>query len=355
MKKYRTTLPALPVITLALCLSSLISGCNEPASFQLSGTIRSTQVEAASEVTGKVLEIKAEEGSLVKKGDVLATIDSSMQKLVVEQQQSVVDMKSAKLGELKAGTRPEQLDQYSASVKAAEAVLNNARTGVTTAQTGYDYYLKKYEDAKADYEGRFIDENALNDMKFKLDTAKQQLDSAKKQLQSASAQLEGAKAQLALLEKGSTTQTIAAAEADLAQSQAALEQARLNLSRFEVKSPADGTFIHKNVEVGSMINIGASIGTVSDLTDLYLYMYVQQKNLRYINLNRELTLTGKALGDKSLKGKVTYISDEAEFTPKNTETDEDKDNTVFKVKVVILDKESGLKPGMTLDTVITME
>ncbi len=340
-----------PVITISLLLL-LMAGCGTPVSFELSGTVRSTQIDIASEVTGKVLSLEKNEGSLVKKDDVIAVLDSGMQELIVAQQQAIVDMKVAKLEELKAGTRPEQLDQFEASVKAAEAAVNNAHTGVATAQTGYDYWLEKYEDAKDDYESQFIEESGLADIKYKLDTAKQQLDSAKKQLQSSAAQLEGAKAQLSLLEKGSTSQTIAAAEADLKQSRAAFEQASLILSRYNVKSPADGTFIQKNVEPGSMINTGTSVGTVSDLTDLWLYVYVQQKNLKYVNPDQEVTLTGKALGDKTIKGRITFISDEAEFTPKNTETDEDKDNTVFKVRIDILDRETGLKPGMTLDTEI---
>ena len=345
--KIKKTLPVLLIVF-------VLSGCGSSA-FELSGTVRSTQTDIASEVSGKVLSMEIEEGSPVKKGDIIAILDSSMQELVVVQQEAIVRMKEAKLEELMAGTRTEQLDQYRASVKTAEAAKSNARTGIDTAQTDLDYWRGKYDVAKEAYDSAIISKSALDDAKLKFDTARQRLDAAKKQHQSSSAQLDAARAQLSLLEKGSTSQTIAAAEADLAQSRAVLEQAKLVLSKYEIKSPADGTFIQKNVEPGTMINAGAYIGTVSDLSDLWMYVYVRQKHLKYVNIGQEVSLTGDATGDKSIKGKITFISDEAEFTPKNVQTDEARDNTVFKVRIDILSDKPGIKPGMTFDTLIPMK
>lgn len=157
-----------------------------------------------------------------------------------------------------------------------------------------------------------------------------------------------------LLKKGSTNQAVQAAEADLEQSRAMLDQAELILSRYQVKAPADGTLLVNNVDIGDMVNTGTNVGILSDLSNLWIKVYIQQKNLKNISLGQELDLSIQALDNRTVKGKITYISDQAEFTPKNVETDEAKENTVFKVKINILDNIDRLKPGMTANAIIPL-
>jgi len=341
-------------VIITLVLPMTLSACGSQQSLELSGTIESAHIYSCSEVSGKVIKVEKEEGQKVKQGDVLAVLDSGMQELAVKQQEAVVAFKKAKLDELKAGTRPKQLEQAENTAKSSELAAKNARTGVESAQTSYDYWLEKYNNVKKLYDSGTSPQNDLNDAKYKVDTAKQQLEVAKKQLEAAQSQYNSANDQLDLLKEGSTSQTIKAAEADLAQSQAALDQANLTLSRYVVKAPVDGTYILRNVEIGDVVNAGASIGTISDLDNLWTSVYLQQKYLKNISLNQEITLKAGALSGETLKGRITFISSEAEFTPKNIQTDDSKENTVFKVKIKILDKISRLKPGMTVDAIIQL-
>jgi HlyD family secretion protein len=334
---------------------AVLAGCNEKTELELSGTIEATQLEAASEAAGKVIGLEKEEGDAVRKGDVLAVLDSGLQKLAVRQQEAVVSLKEAKLEELNAGTRPQQLDQARASVKTAEIAVANASTGVKNAQTTYDYWLKKYKDVQKLYEANTVTESDLTDAGYKVDTAKQQLDIAEKQLASAKEQLKSAKAQLDLLEKGSTSQTIKAAEADLEQSKLALEQAKLTLEKYSVKAPADGLYSLRNVNIGDLVNVGTSVATITIQDDLWVNVFLPQKYLADISDGQELDLRVSALGDETVKGRIVRIADKAEFTPKNTETDEAKENTVFKVKILLLEKLDQLKPGMTVDAVISLK
>ncbi len=330
----------------------LLSACGSQE-FKLSGTVRTTQIDIASEVPGKVLRLEMEEGSKARKDDVIAVLDSSMQELVVEQHEAIVRMKEARLEELKTGPQAEQLNQQRAYVKTAEAAKSGAQTNIDTAQLDMKYWKGKYDAAREAYDLTIISKSDFDDAKLKLDTASQHLAAAKKQYQSSVAQLDAALAQLSLLEKGSTYQAIAAA--DLAQSQAILKQANLVLSKYKIRSPSDGTFIQKNVEPGTMINAGAYIGTVSDLSDLWMYAYVRQKYLKYIKLGQRISLTGDGTENKNVKGKITFISGEAEFTPKNVQTDDARENTVFKVRIDIISDSMDIKPGMTLDAFINMK
>jgi HlyD family secretion protein len=337
---------------LILAISIPLYGCNRSAVLELSGTIESTQIDCNAEVAGKVVKLEKEEGTSVTEGDVIAVLDSSLQELAVKQQEALVKLKLARLDELKAGTRPEQVQQAEAAVKSADIAVKNAQTGVDSASTSYDYWLAKYENVKSLSESGSATENDLLDAKYKLDTSIQQLEVAQKQLKSAQTQLQSTQSQLTLLKKGSTSQAVQAAEADLEQSQAALEHAELILSRYHVKAPASGTLLIKNVEIGDMVNSGTNMGTLSDLSDLWINVYIQQKNLKRISLGQELDLRIQALEGQHIKGKITFISHQAEFTPKNVETDDAKENTVFKVKIKILDNIDGLKPGMTANAII---
>ncbi|HEX2944874.1 MAG TPA: HlyD family efflux transporter periplasmic adaptor subunit [Clostridia bacterium] len=343
------------LIPLILAPTLFLTGCGSSNTLELSGTIEATQTEVSSEVSGKVIKIEKQEGDSVRKGDVLAVLDQSMQEITVKQQQAVIDMKEAKLEELKAGSRPQQLEQAGLSVKSAGLAVNNASTNLKNAQTTYDYWLKKYEDIKKLHDEDTATDSEVADAKYKLDTSKQQLDIAEKQLDTQKTQLESAKAQEELLKSGSTAQTIKVAEADLEQSRLALEQAKLVLDKYQVRSPADGILSMENVSVGDLVNTGANVATVSDPGDLWVYVFVPQKYLADIANGQELNLRVKALGNGTVKGRVVQIAEKAEFTPKNTETEDAKENTVFRTKIKILEKTESLRPGMTLDAIIPLK
>lgn len=154
--------------------------------------------------------------------------------------------------------------------------------------------------------------------------------------------------------KSSSDTSLEIAEIDLEQSRVALEQSKLVLSKYKIKAPSDGTYTQRSVSIGDMVNTGGNIGTLSDLGDLQVRLYIPQRNKNLVSLNQEIDLKAKALEGKTIKGKIVYIANEAEFTPKNVETDEAKENTVYKIKVKILDNIDKLAPGMTIDADIPL-
>jgi len=335
--------------------ASLLTGCNKKEDvIILSGSVEATQYEVISEVAGKIIAVEQEEGTKILKGDVLAKIDSSLQELAIKQQEAIVQFKKAKLEELKAGTRAEEIEQAEAGVDAAKSAVNAAKTSVESAQINYNYWVNKYNQINSLHTSDAVSDDDLNDAKFKTDTAKQQLEAAQKELSASQARLKSAQSKLDLLKSGATAQTIKASEADLQQAEAALEQAKLVLSKYQVKSPVNGTLVSKNISLGDMVNAGTSLGTVSDLTDLWVRVYIPQRHISAVSLNQEINLTTVSLPDQYIKGKIIFIASEAEFTPKNTETTEAKENTVFKLKIKILDHIENLKPGMTVDAIIPL-
>ena len=329
----------------------MISGCSKKSSdLVLTGTIESTEINVNSEVTGRIISLVKDEGSIVKKDDVLAVVDSSLYEFTVKQAEAVVKIKQAKLDELTAGSRVELISQQSSMVDNYTAAFESAKVAFDNAQVNYNYWLDKYNSTEKLHQADAVSESDLKDAKYKLDTAEKQMLTAESQKNTSSSMLDASMAQLRLLKNGNISQVIKAAKADLEQAQVMLAQTSFIKEKYNIKAPVDGTYILRNLNIGDMVNQGTSIGVLSDLNDLWIKVYIPQGKLDLVKLNQQVNL--KTAANKIIKGQVIYIANESEFTPKNTETAEAKENTVFKIKIKILEDQANLKPGMTLNAYI---
>jgi len=366
-----------------------VSGCAGNNNIILNGSVEATQTKVYSEKAGKVLEILKDEGAQVKADDLIINIDSEYQGLVIKQLQALVDAKKARLDELKAGTRHEQITQAEAAVTAAKARYNEAVNGsrpeqisqaqsavdsansnVAICQSNYNLADTKYQTTEELFNSGVATKDALDDVTNKRSTAKLQLDNAnsalkqaqsqlallkngstKETIQAANASVGQAQAQLALLKNGNTVQAIQAAESDYEQAVAQVEQAQNSFDKYGIKSPVSGVLTEKNIDIGEIVNTGTNIGTVSDLNDLWVNFYISQKYLSVIKIGQEISLKATSFNG-TIKGEIINISQVAEYTPKNIETNEAKENTVFKFKVKIIDNIENLRPGMTISASI---
>ncbi len=385
----RSTLRVSVVFMLACCLF-LFAACGTAEPLMLGGTVEAESTDLVTEVAGRIDQLLVEEGQSVTRGAVVALLDGSVQQSSVHQLEQVVAAKEARLKELRDGNRSEQVDQARYAVDAANAryeealkgpgkeALKTAEAQVAVAQAAVDgakvladYTEQARKDAEVLKKDGDLSDTAYKDAVYRRDSADAAFKTAQKQLEAskaqreqvekgvgdeaitaAKAQVDQAQAQLELLQNGAAGTTIQAAEADLAQSKAALEQGQLILDKYTMKAPCDGVVTLISVNTGEVVNAGTAIGTVSDLGDLSVRLYIPQKNLAAISLGTELDLSATSLPGKKVQGTVTWISVKAEFTPRNTETTASKESTVFRFKVSVLGKETGLKPGMSLEATI---
>lgn len=371
-----------------LMLSSLIlllniTSCSYNSNIlTLKGDIQNNIIPTSTTVSGKIIEMRKQQGESVKKGDIIAVIDNANQKYVVDQMQAVVNMKKAKLEELQIGTRPEQIRQAEAQVRSSKAQLDLSISGnrtqqieqaknevsiatdaVSSAQTSYDYINKQYNDANELYKGGAIPKSTLDDAKYKLDTASTQLSSAKLKLESSKEQLnllqegstseaidtaranyDAANSQLDLLKNGSTKQAIDTAQGDLDQSIAQLNQAQNTLNNYNVVALNDGVIISKNYELGDVVNIGSDIVDIADSNDVYVLCYIPDKYLDKISYNQSLNVI-TSTGNQT--GSVNYIALKHEYTPKDKQSTSDSKHIATKIKVAINSNDGILKSGMT--------
>jgi len=273
---------------------------------ELSGIIESTQADINSEVSGKIVEVKKNEGDYLVKDEIIAVIDSSNQKKIIKQLEKNIIQKKAKLSGVKTITYTEELEQ--------------AKSNIENIRKNLDFWTDKFNRINRMYlSGKNLETEFL-DVKIKLNTVKEQLALAE--------------TQYAQLKKKPRNQTKSTAKTEFEYVLAELELQKVILLKYEIKSPIDGIYLSKKINTGDIINIGSNIGIVNNFKELWVKFEIPQKYLTFINPGEGINLTLNS--DKSIKinGEITNISDKADH------------NSLYGIKVKILDYADRLKPGM---------
>jgi membrane fusion protein YbhG len=140
----------------------------------------------------------------------------------------------------------------------------------------------------------------------------------------------------------------------LDQARAALRTAEVRLSDLTADAPVSGMVLSRNVEVGETVGAGVAVYTLGDLDNPWVKVYVNETKLGLVNLGQKAHVFVDTFPGKAYEGQVTYIASEAEFTPKNVQTQEERVKLVFGVKVSVNNMNDELKPGMPSDIKIIM-
>jgi len=145
-----------------------------------------------------------------------------------------------------------------------------------------------------------------------------------------------------------------AARAGYWQAQAAVKLAEIRLNDSKIKAPVYGHIIVKAVEEGELVSPGSPIVTIADLSTVYIMVYVTEIEAGRINIGNDAYVSVDSYPGEKFKGRVTFISKLAEFTPKTIQTKKERVNLVFAVKVEVPNPELKLKPGLPADAVIKL-
>jgi multidrug resistance efflux pump len=161
-----------------------------------------------------------------------------------------------------------------------------------------------------------------------------------------------AEAQLEGLKLGATAEQIAALEAQVEMARAALDVLLVQQDKFTLQAPISGLVLERPVRVGEVALPGAPLMTLADLEHMTLTVYVPEDQLGRVYLGQPVSVTVDAYPDRAFPGAVKHISSEAEFTPRNIQTQEERVNMVFGVEVDLPNPDHALKPGMPADAVL---
>ncbi|MBI3924805.1 MAG: efflux RND transporter periplasmic adaptor subunit [Armatimonadetes bacterium] len=169
------------------------------------------------------------------------------------------------------------------------------------------------------------------------------------ELRAARAELEYWRNQLALVQEGPRAQDIQAARKEVAGARASLQSARLSLAKARLISPVAAHVLRRNLELGEMVSPGVPVLTLADLGQPWVEIFVPETELGNLRLGDRFEATVDSLPDRTFPGTVTRIYEKAEFTPKSIQTERERVNLVFRVKVSLENPALELKPGMPAD------
>ncbi len=314
---------------------------SDPNRLQLSGTIEITQVDLAFKIPGRLQERSVDEGNAVAIGQVVARLDAVDQELLVTRAEAEAEYAKAFLSKLKSGSRPEEVVDARAQLQQAQAVVKatESRLKLANEELARSRNLRNQE--------------VISQQKF--DELQTVMDTALNAHQEAAARIRSAKARLALVLAGPRKEEIQQAQAQLTISEQALALARQHLADTILKAPINGVVLSKAAEPGTFLNAGAPVITVGEIGQVWLRGYINETNLGRIRLNQTAEVTTDTYPGKVYSGKVSYISNLAEFTPKTVQTFQERVKLMYRVKISLDNPRQELKPGMPADAVIQVE
>ena len=319
MKKFIIISSVLFLLLLTSCGNN-----NQQKLIEASGTIESTNVIVSSKTSGEILTFNFNEGAQVNAGDTILIIDHELLDIQLQQSMAAKDAAEAQMKLMLSGARKEDINQ-------AEQNLNQAKVNFETAERDKIRFKNLYD-------SRSITQKQYEDAIARYDLMNAQYISAQENYNK--------------VKKIFRQEEIEQAKANLNKATAGVELLKKNIRDCYVISPIKGFIVKTFVERGESVSPMSSLFKVSDLDEVELVVYVSEEELGYVKLGQKADVTIDTYKDKSYEGKVTYISSEAEFTPKNIQTKEERTKLVFAVKITIPNKDYDLKSGMPADAVI---
>jgi HlyD family secretion protein len=320
--------PALPAVPAAIAAAALFFSCTgKHAEFLGSGTIEAREVTVSVKAGGTIVELPAEEGSLVGEGDLLARLDAGESALQLDQAEARLQGAQAELDLLLAGARREDIRQ--AEEQSVQA-------------------LEQFELARKEAE-------RLRDLFAEGSASRFQLDQAETALATSRARYNAAEAALDKAAGPARPQELQAARAQVREAESAVELARLRVAYTEVHAPLEGTVVEQLHEVGELLAQGTPVLILADLHTVFLTVYVPQPLLPRIRLGSRLVVQTDERRAGQYLGTVTHIAEQAEFTPSTVQTAEERARLVFAVKLRLENESEELKPGMPADAYLPVE
>ena len=350
----------------------LLTGCpgSDNGMLRVTGQIEGNAVTAGSRVGGRVVEVLVEEGAWVEQGAPLLRLEDDEAQALVAAAEAQVARAAALLAKLEAGVTAEQMAQAEAAARAAEEQYLMAQRGARDEEIGAaeaqaaaaraqrDAARTEFDRAK-----RLLGEGAISQQKYDqaetlLRTAGAQLDAALETLTMAKdgarveeigmakANYERAQAVVAELREGAREEDLASGRAAVEAAKAERDRARAALREMTVTAPIGGLVEAVDVLPGDLIKPGPAVRLV-DPDDLELTVYVSAGYLGHLRLGQQVTLTTDSHGGTTFEATIAHIASQGEFTPRNLQTQEERMEQAFAVKLDLDSADGRLRSGMT--------
>jgi HlyD family secretion protein len=326
-----------------LSVAPMAAACGDAApvtAIRVSGHVEATEIHVASEVAGRIQEMRVKEGDRVAAGDVLARLDTRDTQLQIRRGRAERAAADAQVRLLRAGARPEDIRQADAQVLSAEAEVTTIEAELKLAELD----LERFES--------LLQANAGS--RKQRDDARARVDVARERQRGARERVQAARETAARLRSGARQEEIDLALARVAAVDAQLASLEKAVRDAEVVAPAAGIVTLTLMEAGELASPRAPLLVITDLDRAWANLFVPEPMIPRIGLGRPATVFTDA-GGPGVPGTITFVSPQAEFTPRNVQTAEERSKLVYRIKVSVDNRSGLLKPGMPVDADIPLQ
>jgi HlyD family secretion protein len=357
----------------ALCVAVLsLAACSgHRVQSEYSGAVETREIQIGSKVGGRVTAVPVEEGQLVKSGASLVCFESDELKAQRDQARAKVDQAIADLARLQHGSRPEEIAQAEAAAQQQLSLLEAARKGpreqeLREAQADFASAKADAANAQTNFgriamlvRGVTISEQQYDDARARRDAAAQHAESLRQRLtllqagtrtedlKAADDRYQEARAAAQLARQGFRVEDIEAARGRLAEAKGHVAELDVRLKEAALSAPADAVVQAISVRPGDLVPAGRVVMTMLEATQLWVKIYVPETQLGSVSIGQKATVQVNSLPGRPFAGHVEQISSQAEFLPRNVQSEDDRQHQVFAVKVRVNNPEGLLKSGMS--------
>lgn len=291
---------------------------------RVSGNIEAHESVVSFKVQGRIVELPVQEGETVEQDARLARLDDEDARQQVSIDEATVGMRQAELDLALAGSRSQE-------IQAAKQTLIDAKANLELQRTEFKRRLA------------LLPEQGVSQA---------DVDNAATQLKRAQAAVERAKQMYDQTVEGTRKEEIAVRRANLQLAKEALEMSRVKLEDTILHAPVSGVVLVRQAELGEVVAPGTPVVTIADIDHLWLRGYVNETDLGRIRWGQTAIVRTDTYPNKTYQGRISFISSQAEFTPKSVETHKERVTLVYRIKIELDNTDHELKPGMPADAEI---
>lgn len=371
-KRSKLTLPRLIILLLVISFSiyAYKTWFAIPTDVNYSGMVEVGEVQVGSLTGGRVKEVLFEEGSQVKAGDVLVKfelLDLPLRKSLLEAR---VEQARASIAKIKSGNKVEEIAEAEAAARRDKAKVELLKNGFRPQEISQ--VKIELEAAKIELKSAELNFERINEVYQSGYTTKQLRDAAAKDVEVAKNRIQAIEEKLSLLQSGNRVEDIKAAEEQYQQSLAHVKlmrsaakpeeiqelEARLKetekelelltaqFTETEVVVPSDSRIQLITVRKGDIVAPGKAVAKLLSQDQIWVRIFVPEPELGYLKVGQAVDITIDSFPDRIFTGRISQVSNQAEFLPRNVQTRQGRTYQVFGVKVMIDDKQGLIKSGM---------
>ncbi len=341
----------------------------------VSGFVEADEIRVGSRVGGRVLKVLVEEGSLVRKGAALVELEPFDLLERKAESQQLLAQAAATYGKVAAGFRVEEIAQAKARRTQIQADLDKLRNGprpqeisaaeadLRLANADLELARTVYQRVESLYGKQAADKNTLDEATTSLKVAQAAVDARHEQLAllqegsraediaRAEAQLDEADQALKLRQNGSRTEEIAEAKAKRDAFEAAVRAIERQLEELSILAPTESVVEAIDLQPGDLLSANAPAVALVDRQRMWVRAYVPENHLNLTN-GQAVDVRIDSFPGRIFKGEIVFVARQAEFTPANVQTPEERSKQVFRIKVQLTDGLDVLRPGMAADVIL---